>query len=101
MHKSLAQMRNVFEKHHRMPKSDVVEQHQVLMNLTHIANVRHNRQPELARKQADREELADSRHPRAIHLHKMHRVFAYEVLEQHSIGNVFAERDAEWRYPRG
>ena len=54
------EMRDVFEKHHFMIESDVIEEHQVLMQLPHIADVGHDRQAKLLGHQADGEKLADT-----------------------------------------
>ncbi len=38
----LLEMRNVFQKEGLMPEGDVVEKHQVLMELAHIPHVRND-----------------------------------------------------------
>ena len=49
VHEMFAQVRNVFQEERVVAQSDVVEKDQVLMNLAHVAHVRHNRQTELPR----------------------------------------------------
>ena len=47
------QVRNVFQKQRFMPNRHVIEQYQMLMKLPHVANVRHDRNAEFFRQQAD------------------------------------------------
>src|SRR5919108_3220901 len=71
-HKILLQMRDRFQEQNWVAHRNMVEEHQMLMNLTHIPDVRDNRQPELARQQAHRKELGNTRDARAIDLRKVH-----------------------------
>ena len=48
MHKMLAQVRNMFEKNHFVPERDVIEQNQMLVQLPHVTDVRHDRHAEFA-----------------------------------------------------
>ena len=43
------QVRDAFEKQRIVPKGNVVEEHQVLMNLAHVSHVGNHRQSEFAR----------------------------------------------------
>jgi hypothetical protein len=52
MHEILAQVVDMLEKDCFVIHGNVVEQHQVLMDLAHIADVRHHWQSEFARHQA-------------------------------------------------
>lgn len=42
------QMGDTLEKYSFMPQRDVIEQHQVLVNLPHVANVRNDSQTEFS-----------------------------------------------------
>ena len=44
----------------------MIEQYQVLMQLTHIPYMRHNGDPELAAHEADGDKLADAPYPHSI-----------------------------------
>lgn len=80
-----------------MPHRNVIEQNQVLVDLAHIANMWHYRQPKLPRHQADRKELRDSCNAGAIYLYKMNCACLHEILEQDAIWNVLAQRDRSGR----
>src|SRR6201996_1428326 len=88
-----AQMRNVLQEEWLVPHGDVQEQDQVLMDLSHVSDVRHNGQAEFFRQQADRDELAHSSQARTVSLHIVHGVRLEEVLEDHTVGNVFTTGD--------
>ena len=94
MHEIIAQVRDVLQKYRLVAQGDVVEQHQVLMDLAHVADVRHDRQSEFARHQAHGEEFGDAGETRAIGLDEMDGAGVHVVLEQDAIGHVFTERDA-------
>ena len=80
-----------------MPHSNVIEQHKMLVDLAHIADMRNYRQAELTCEQADGEEFRNPRNPCAIYLHKMNRPRLHEVLEHDAIWNVLAQRDRDGR----
>src|ERR1700690_35817 len=81
MHEMFAHMRNTFEEQRFMPDRNVIEEHEMLMNLPHVSDVRHHRQPEFPRQQAHCNKLRNSREPRAIRLHEMQRASLHVVLE--------------------
>lgn len=91
MNEALAQMRNVFEEHDRVPERNMVEQHQMLVNLSHIADVRHYGEAKLSSEQADRNEFTYTRYTRAIHLDEVYGTFAHEILEHDAVRDVLAE----------
>jgi hypothetical protein len=66
MHKVLAQMRDVFEKDNLVADRDTIEQNQMLMQLPHIADMRHDRNAKLAAEQAHNQKLAHPGHPQRI-----------------------------------
>ena len=76
------QMRDVFQKHDLVAERNVIEQHEMLVQLAHVANVGNHRQAKLLRHQADGEKLAHAREPGAIRLHEMHATVMEEVLEE-------------------
>ena len=94
MHQVVAQVGDVLQEDRVVTHGDVIEQHQVLMDLAHVADVRHHRQTELARHQAHCEKLRNARQARAIGLYEMDRAGLDEVFEQHAVRHVFSKRDA-------
>ena len=92
MNEMAGQMWDVFEEQRLVTECNVIEQHEVLMQLPHIAHVRYNRQPHCPRKKAYCEELRYSREPGAVCLHIMNSTGLQEIFEQNAIGNVLAGR---------
>ena len=87
-------MRDVFEKNRFMIESDVIEEHQVLMYLPHIADVGHDGQTNLLCHQADGEKLADTAEPGAIRLDEMDSSVVQKVFEEDAIGYVLTGCDS-------
>ena len=85
-------MRNVFQENNRLPQRDMIEKHQMLMNLAHVADMGNNRQPEFLREQSDRQEFTHARQARAVRLDEMNRAGFDEVLEHHPIRHMFTQR---------
>src|SRR6202522_238966 len=85
MEEVLAKMRNVLQELCFQPQPDMVEEHQVLMQLPHVANVRHHGKIEDPGEKTYREEFADPRDPGAIDLDKRQRLGLHEVLEQDTV----------------
>ena len=75
-----------------MAECNVVEQNEVPMNLTHIADMRNNRQSEFARQQTYGEEFGNAGQARTVCLYKVDSTGLYEILEGHTIGQMFSER---------
>ncbi len=71
MNEMAGQMWDVFEEQRLVTECNVIKQHEVLMQLPHIAHVRYNRQPHCPRKKAYCEELRYPREPGAVCLHIM------------------------------
>jgi hypothetical protein len=65
----------------------------MLMQLSHISNVRGNRQAKLSRKEADGQELADASQSGAISLNVVQSASLQEVLEYNTIRNMLSRRD--------
>ena len=95
MNEVLLQMRNVFQKNDLMPQGDVVEQHEMLMDLAHIPDMRDDRQPGLARQQTDGNEFADAADARAIDLDKVGGFELDVVLEDDPIGDMLSDRQSQ------
>src|ERR1700724_1226142 len=74
----------------------MIEQHQMLVNLSHIPNMRNNWQTKLPGQQAYREELGNSGNPRTVYLHDLHRLLLHEILEHEPVGNVLSQRNRDW-----
>jgi len=75
------EMRNVLEEDNFMIERDVIEEHQMLMQLAHVANMWHDRNAKLFGHQADGEKFAYAREASAIRLDEIHASVAKEVLE--------------------
>ena len=89
-----AQMRDVFQENRFVTQRDMIKQDQVLMDLPHIANMRHHRNTVFPRQQADCNELADATEPHTIGLQESRRVRLQIILENHLIGHMLADRPA-------
>ena len=68
--KVFLKVRDVLEKDFLVTHGDVVKEHQVLVNLTHIANVRHHRDSKNPTHQAYGQELADAADAYTVDLNK-------------------------------
>ena len=86
----LLQVRDALEKQSFVSHGDVIEQNEMLVDLTHVPDVWHYRQPELSRQQADGEELRNPGDPGAIYLHEVDRARLHEILEHDAVRNVLA-----------
>jgi len=84
-------VRNIFKKYFIKPKRYVVEEHQVLMDLPHIANVRHDDQAKLSRQYAHGNEFAYAANTNTIDLNKARGTCLHEILEEHPMGHMFAQ----------
>lgn len=82
-------MRDMLEEFGLKSQPDMVEENQMLVHLPHVANVRYYRKIEDFRKEADGQELTDTRHSRAVDLDKGKRFRFYEVLEQDTVCDMF------------
>ncbi len=98
MDKVSPKMRDVLQKGSLESQRDMVKKNQVLMHLSHVANVRHHGKIEDLRKEADGQELADTCDSRAIHLNERQRLRLHEVLEQNTVCNMLSRRDLGWTY---
>jgi len=65
-HEVIAQMRNMLEELDFMPQGDVVEQNQMLMDLTHVSHMRKQRKAEFPGQNADRKKFANASEPGAV-----------------------------------
>lgn len=77
-----------------MTECDPIENHQVLMNLSHVSHVRNDRQAELPGQQTDHQKLANTCQPGANCLDEMNCAAAEEILEQNAVGNMLARGNA-------
>lgn len=73
MHKMRSEMRNMFKEKRLMSQADVVEQYQVLVQLSHISHMRHHGNAILPTQQAYRDELTHAAQPYRIRLYKTRR----------------------------
>ena len=78
-----------------MAHRNVIDQHQMLMNLAHIADVRNDGNVILTRQQADGEKFAHTAQARAVGLQKSDASGLKIVLEDDAVGNMLAQRKRE------
>ena len=95
MKKMSPKMWNVFQECGLVAKPYVVEQNKVLMDLSHIANMRDYRNIKDPGQKADGQELAYSRDARAVDLDKRECPRLQEILEQDTIRNMLAGSDLD------
>ena len=86
----------MFEEDGGQVEADVVEEHEVLVELAHVADVRDDGDTELFAHQAHGEEFADSGDADGIHLDEPGTFHLEVVLEDDSVRNVLAEREFHW-----
>ena len=91
------QVWDAFKKQRIVPEHDVIKEHQVLMNLTHVSHVGNYRQPEFAREQAYGDEFGNSGNASAIDLHEVHRTGLHHVLEHDAVGNMLTKGNSSRR----
>src|ERR1700749_1994714 len=90
MHEVLTKVRNVLEECHFVIERYVVEQHQMLMHLSHVTDVRNNGPIEDLCHEAHSEKFADARNSGAVDLNEGESRCFEEVLEKYPIGDVLA-----------
>ena len=96
IHEVRLEVRDALEKYRFVSHGNVIEQNQMLVNLSHVPDVRNHSQPELSSQQAHRQELGNARNPGAVHLHDLYRLGMHEVLKHDSVGDVLAQRNRNW-----
>src|SRR5882724_8379263 len=89
-HKVGPQVRNVFEEENLVSQRDPVEQHKMLMNLSHISDMGNNRQVELPGKQAYGKKLTHTGEAGDVRLDIVDGTRLKKVLEHNPVGDVFA-----------
>src|ERR1700760_4818203 len=93
MNEVRSEVRDVLKKLCLEPEANMVEEHQVLMHLAHITDMRHNRKIENLRQKAHSEELAHTRDSRTVDLDERKRIGFHEVLEQDAVRYVLPGRN--------
>src|SRR5258708_22663939 len=88
-----AQMRDMLEKQSFVSQGDVVEQHKVLVQLSHVSDMRRQGKAKLSGEKTDRKKLARAGQPSTVGLDVMQSASLQKILEQNAIGNVFSSRD--------
>src|SRR5580704_18898854 len=83
-------MWNVFEKYDFVTQRNAIEQDEMLMQLAHIPDVRHDRYAKLPAQQADGDEFAYARDSHRVHLDKRGALCLQIILEDHAIRNMLA-----------
>ena len=56
----LLKMRNALKEYRFVSHGDLIEQNQMLVNLSHVTHMRNDWQPELSRQQANRKKLRNA-----------------------------------------
>jgi hypothetical protein len=91
--KVLLEMRDVFKEVGFMVERNVIEEHEMLVQLTHVANVGYEGQAEFPCHHADRQKFAYTRKPGAVCLHEVHRSILHKVLEENTVWNMLTRGD--------
>jgi hypothetical protein len=85
------QMGDVFEEDFFQAECDMVDQHQMLVYLPHVTDMRHDFQPELSCQQTHGQEFTDAADACAVNLDKGCRTGLHEIFELNAIGNMLAQ----------
>ena len=88
-------MRDGFEKNRFVIETDVVEEHEMLMQLPHVADVGNHGHAGLPGHEADDQKLADPGHAHRIHLTDGHAAALEIVFEEDPVGHMFARGNAD------
>jgi len=86
----LAKVRDVFEEDGGEIESDVIEEHEMLVELAHVADVGDHRDTELLAHDAHGKKLADAGDADGIHLDETGAFRLQVVFENHAVRHVFA-----------
>src|SRR5438046_5769878 len=85
MDEMLPQMRDMLEKDNFVTERDVIEQNEVLVKLTHVTNVRNDRNAKFPAEQADGDKFAHSGDSHRVHLDESRAAGLQVVLENDSV----------------
>ena len=83
-------MRDVLEEDGFVVEGDVIEQHEVLVDLAHVANMRDHGNSEFFCKKADNQKLAHSGHTQGIDLADGHRSGLEIVFKKNPVRHMLA-----------
>src|SRR4029077_1408657 len=98
INKVIPKMGDVFQEGNLESQPDMVKKNQVLMHLSHVANVRHHGKIEDLCKETDGQKLADACDSRTIDLDERQRLGLHEVLKQNTVCNMLSGRDLGWTH---
>ena len=91
MNKVVLQVRYVFQEHHLMPHGNMIEQDQMLVQLTHVAHMRYYGYAEFSAKQAHGNELTYSAHPYGIYLDETRTIALQVVFKYDPVRHMFSQ----------
>lgn len=91
MDEVVAQVRDVFQKDGWQIQTNVVEQDEVLMQLSHVADMGHDRDAELLAQQTHGDELTNPSDAHGIDLDESSALGLEVVFENNTVGHVLAE----------
>ena len=80
VHEVVAQVRNILQKQFLMSKRNVAEKHKVLVNLSHVAHVRHEAHRELSGEHRHGEPFTDAGQARTVGLHDAARTSLQKIF---------------------
>jgi hypothetical protein len=86
-------MWDVFEKDDVMTERDVIKQREMLMELSHVANVGHERHVKFSGEQTYRKKLADAGNTNRVRLNKSSALRLEIIFEDDAVRDVFANRE--------
>ena len=96
-----SQMRDVLQEQGFVLQADVVAQDEVLVNLAHVADMRHNRYAKIFALQAQGQKLADARDAYLVDLNVSGALRKKVVFKDHPVRHVLADRKVDGRYRLG
>ena len=88
-------MWDVFEEMHFMVERNMIKEHQMLMNLAHVSDMRHDRQLELSCHQTNGQKFTNTGEPRAICLNKVQASVEQIILEHDPVRDVFSSSNTD------
>lgn len=90
-------MGDVFQENRFVAQGDVVEEDQMLVELSHVSHVGYDRNTEFSGQQTDDEKLADPGYSHGIDLADSHGAALEVVFEDNAVGDMLAGRHFDRR----
>ena len=92
-----AQVWDVLKENYFVPDGNVVGQNQMLRQLPHVADMRHDRHAEFPAEQTHGDEFTGARHTHGVHLNEAGALGLQIIFEDNAVRHVLAERELRRR----